>query len=226
MPNPYLKTATVTFKNVSLEVASIDQSNMSQLVAKHYQTFLGQGNIPGPHLGDPNANVYWLLGNPGGYVPGIPNLVLMNNLTFNAGGNILVNQQYSSHPGFCWLMKNWKAIINATGSIPDIFTIDYFPFHSKNLQPFMRNPSLLPSYDYYNTLIDNAINMNKVIVIGRLQSEWMTRVPQLSNYKNLICLKNPRNVALSPGNMSALEWTMLLNAVQNTTTNNITPYNP
>lgn len=89
-----------------------------------------------------------------------------------------------------------------------IFYIDYHPYHSLHLNTeLMKN---LPSNQYVNALICQAINDNKLIIIMRAYNAWIERIPKLKGYGNIIRLKSAQCSYLTPKNMLINEWSELL----------------
>ena len=103
-----------------------------------------------------------------------------------------------THPGHEWWMKRTKQLRQVLGRNPRLFNIEFCAYHSKNANNI---PEYLPSYEYTNQLVVNAINDNKIIIAMRMVNRWIARIPQLKNYPNLHRLLNSRNVCLTSGNV-------------------------
>lgn len=84
------------------------------------------------------------------------------------------------------------------GQHPDIFFVEYFPYHSSN---GFKYPSYLPSYDFTDALIKKAMKEGKLIVIMREKNGWLKRIKGLRDYHNLCCLKSARGGFLTPNNI-------------------------
>lgn len=168
---------------------------------------------PEPFVGNPDAMVYLLNGNPG-YTAQKDEL-FANDMGFQSlVKNSIVHKPTSgyddffyfsdincngeTHPGCDWWMKRTKQLRSVLGRNPRLFNIEFCPYHSINANNI---PDYLPSYDYTNQLVINAISDNKIIVVMRMVNLWIRRIPQLMNYPNLYRLLNYRNVSLTSGNL-------------------------
>ena len=120
----------------------------------------------------------------------------------------LRNEEYDIRPhgGAIWQRDMRRALIGAIGHDPNIFDIEYFPYHSTSGFKF---PTDLPSYQYRNYLIKKAMDDHKLIIIMRMRDEWYKIEendynnglgPRLKRYQNKVFLKNPQRVWLTPGN--------------------------
>lgn len=119
------------------------------------------------------------------------------------------------HDGCEWWKKKTKDLVNAIQIPLNIFVIEYFPYHSRHSFSF---PSL-PSDDYRNDLLDDALNKGKLIVIMRGERLWYgiqdrSIGQRLKNYSNLIALSNPRNISFSPNTIGAKNWNLLINELK------------
>lgn len=168
---------------------------------------------PEPFLGNPDAQVYLLNGNPGFtegkdekfvYEPVFLKLVL-NSMSHKSTQNhddfLYFNELKTggiTHPGYEWWMKHTKQLRQVLGRNPRLFNVEFCAYHSINANHI---PEYLPSYDYTDQLVINAMNENKIIIAMRMVNRWMARIPQLKNYPNLYRLLNNRNVCLTSGNI-------------------------
>ena len=57
---------------------------------------------------------------------------------------------------------------------------------------FVNVPDYLPSYDFTNELIEQAMKDNKMIIIMREKNRWLKRINGLASYHNLYTLKSPQ----------------------------------
>lgn len=168
---------------------------------------------PEPFMGNPNALVYLLNGNPG-YMAGKDELFAQDTVFQSLVKNSVVHNPTrglddflyfneikcngEKHPGCEWWMKRTKQLRQVLGRNPRLFNIEFCAYHSKNANNI---PEYLPSYEYTNQLVVNAINDNKIIIAMRMVNRWIARIPQLKNYPNLHRLLNSRNVCLTSGNV-------------------------
>lgn len=172
---------------------------------------------PEPFVGNPNAMVYLLNGNPG-YTAGKDEM-FANDMVFQSlVKNTIVHKptpgkddflyfneikcNSETHPGCDWWMKRTKQLRSVLGRNPVLFNVEFCPYHSKNANNI---PEYLPSYDYTNQLVINAINDNKIIVVMRMVNRWIRRIPRLMNYPNFYRLLNYRNVSLTSGNLVSVK---------------------
>lgn len=179
---------------------------------------------PEPYLGNPEAPVYLLNGNPG-YSnmdhlftedPDFVNL-MQNNLRhstqqpnndfvyFNA-----IQTRGLVHGGYLWWNDRIEQLKNAlAGRYPFVFDIEYSPFHSQNGQmPSQRSLEQTEAYQYTNELLAKAIKSGKIFIIMRKQNEWITRLEFIAkkngltlNYDKIMKLSSASNVSITPNNL-------------------------
>jgi len=101
------------------------------------------------------------------------------------------------HDGAVWQREMWGPMMKAIGRMPNVFYIEYFPYHSTGGFDF---PDL-PSYKYSNWLVKKAMQDHKLIIIMRKEELWYKRIEGLKDYENKLFLRNKRRVWLSPGNL-------------------------
>ena len=167
--------------------------------------------LPDPFNGNPECKVYCLNKNPGkpdacfkGDIAfekaTIANLQLKSKSCFWA--EKILNKSGKPHEGVNWLDKRTKELEKILGSRPDIFFIEFFPYHSSKGFYF---PSRLPSYNFTDELIKQAMQENKMIIIMRERGRWLKRIDGLADYPNLYILKSPRSGYLTPKNIVRLD---------------------
>lgn len=162
---------------------------------------------PEVFMGNPDAPVYLLNGNPG-YNENDDKFVddpdfidaIQKTLSHNTNVFLFLEDRWEEHSGTKYwkdhtkeLRKNIKDLRNR------LFNIEYFPYHSKN-QDKIKNLKL-PSFEYSNRLIEKAIKEKKLIVLMRNASKWIERVPKLKTYKNVLYLSSSSNTCLTPKNI-------------------------
>ena len=106
------------------------------------------------------------------------------------------------HLGDIWQRDIWQYLIAKLGREPKLFSIEFFPYHSTSSFIF---PEDLPSYEYRNDLIDNALKTHKLIIVMRKTNAWFKIQDRnigdrLKEYPNKVFLKNSQRVWLTPGN--------------------------
>ena len=103
------------------------------------------------------------------------------------------------YPGY----KYWKdrtKQLREVKAMPNLFCIEAFPYHTPHANDF-KAIGTLPSDQYTNEMIEDAIDSGKLIVLMRCKSYWLDRVPRLKKYDNVFELKSNQSVYLTPGNM-------------------------
>lgn len=168
--------------------------------------------LPEPFIGNLDANVYFLNGNPG--ITPI-DIALTNNASFEKQiQDTLCQRPRSSqfmwiapklstiissnrHSGYDWWEDKLSKVL-AVNPNPNICNIEYFPYHSYKLPSSLIN---LPSNDFVNWYINDAIKKKKWIIILRCKNKWLQRIPKLMGNPNLLFCCNSRNVWVSEKNL-------------------------
>lgn len=196
--------------------------------------------LPEPYHGNHDANVYLLGGNPmagdddlryaqmDNPVDGYRNryekelceelLGVNKDFIWLRDQETVVDQNGNPYPAYKW----WKQRLNALRqSLPQrlqcllpslVFAVEYFPYHTKNQKNIASIPPL-KSDDYADSLIYDAMNSGKIIVVMRCLQKWLSRIKGLRSYPNLIMLHNPQSVYLSRGNMRPQDWAKLTDRI-------------
>ena len=163
--------------------------------------------LPDPFCGDPESKVYCLNKNPGK-----PDKCFVGNASYEeaAKENLklkrkscfwaenIPNKCGKVHDGVEWLTKRTRELEGILGRRPNIFFVEYFPYHSSNGFNF---PCDLPSYTFTNDLIMQAMEEGKMIIIMREKRNWLKRIPELANYKNLYTLNSAQSGYLTLNNV-------------------------
>lgn len=168
---------------------------------------------PEPFSGSPESKVYCLNKNPGepdccfdgdmGFArASIDNLLLNSPDCFWA--EHIKNKRGKLHDGVEWLAKRTKELEKILGRHPDIFFVEYFPYHSSKGFAF---PKCLPSYEFTNALIYQAMEEEKLIIIMREKNNWLKRINGLKSYPHLYMLKNAQGGYLTPTNIIDMKGT-------------------
>ena len=170
--------------------------------------------LPEPFTGDVNSKVYCLNKNPGKpdiLFRGDPNFerITQDNLSHKLNGTIwtdslcvTVNGVKHVHGGTEWLRSKTAALRKDLGigdKNPNLFFIDYFPYHSTHGFPF---PVNLPSREYRDYLVKKAIDEGKIIIVMREKKAWFKDIPDLETYDKLITLRCAAGGWLSENNMN------------------------
>lgn len=188
-------------------IADIDEEYLTKFsCSKKIQT----NTLPEPYTGDIRSNVYCLNLNPGSACVCVDSepqikekfekytqLTLRHDIDKNMW--FLLKET----AGYTWLQQMTKELREyKKGQNPRMFVIEYFPYHTVKGTYF---PRKLPSYEYSNQLIRQAMEENKYIVIMRHRKEWLQRISGLEKYEQLVCLNNPQNPCLTKKNIEPSE---------------------
>ena len=195
--------------NISWEkrIADIDKDYMAKFsCSKKIQT----NTLPEPYTGDVRSNVYCLNLNPGSACVcynSEPQLkknfeeYTQKTLRHDIDENMWFRLKETA--GYTWWQQMTEELRKyKKGQDPRMFVIEYFPYHTVKGTYF---PRKLPSYEYSNQLIRQAMAENKYIVIMRHRKEWLQRISGLEEYERLVCLNNPQNPCLTKNNIEPSE---------------------
>lgn len=195
-------------------VASIDKADLAKL------PFIGKlqlETLPEPYTGNPDSQVYCLNMNPGGKddlfesVPAFKKAFL--DITQDNLCHKLCESMWfllTEHAGYCWWRRITNQLRNDLGRNPRMFVVEYFPYHSEGKLYF---PDWLPSYEYSDELIRQAMEEGKYILIMRYKEKWEERLkrivgePFFNNYENLFYMNTPRTPWFTYGNISYKDGT-------------------
>lgn len=183
-------------------IAEIDKEYLTKFsCSKKIQT----NTLPEPYTGDVTSNVYCLNLNPGDACvcddsePQIKEdftKYTLQTLRHEIKDNMWF--QLEKTAGYTWLQQMTKELREyKKEQNPRMFVIEYFPYHTEEEAYF---PRKLPSYEYSNQLIRQAMAENKYIVIMIHRKEWLQRISGLEEYERLVYLNNPRKPYLTKNN--------------------------
>lgn len=193
------------------------------LSEKYKERLQIDGALPEPYIGDLKSKVVCLNGNPGSRDNKFANRdlffrELLATLTHNSNRFMWLSEEIeeTKHDGIGWWKLITKSLCDELCNIPQLFVLEFFPYHS--VQTF--NFPELPSDAYRNYLLEKAMDANKLIVIMRSKSRWY-RIREngigerLKNYKNKIILSNPQRVYLTKNNMKKEgDWELFLHTLK------------
>lgn len=189
-------------------------------------------NLPEPFSGNIKSNVVCLNLNPGWGESdkcfyGDPSfLKLTQNTLKHKGTDYLWDTPFMCkngkiHGGYNWWQERTKALRCQLCPKPlDFFVLEFFPYHTKNAFSF---PSHLPSNEYRNWLLYQAMKDNKLIVVLRGRDRWF-RIKdkccdgqplgeKLCDYEKagrVIIHQNPQSVYLTEKNFKPNDWEKLI----------------
>ena len=214
IPNPW---SNITIKDT---IADCDKTLINSLPSR-IQSRIEKRTLPEPFHGNPEASVYILNGNPLAndndlryitsldYEKEIKEELLHINTDFLwlRTPETIVDTNGIPYPGY----KYWKdrtKLLRAVKAMPNLFCIEAFPYHTRHANDF-KAIGPLPSDQYTNEMIENAIDSGKLIILMRCKSFWINRVPRLIKYDNAFELNSNQSVYLTSGNMPADSWQKL-----------------
>lgn len=194
--NPWLN---ICWEN---SIAEIDKEYLTKFsCSKKIQT----NTLPEPYTGDVRSNVYCLNLNPGSACV-CYNSEPQIKKKFEKYTQLTLRHEIKDNMWFLLEdtdgQKWWRQMTKELRENPRMFVIEYFPYHTVKGTYF---PRKLPSYEYSNQLIRQAMAENKYIVIMRHRKEWLQRISGLEKYERLVCLNNPQNPCLTKKNINPSE---------------------
>lgn len=209
------------WKNVTWEHPYSESDKDIILNPKYHNKLQIFDTLPEPYTGNINSNVICLNGNPGRMDPRFAHKELFaeemkKTLSHTSKEFIWLSEKLRStdHWGIGWWENMTKDLRNELGYKPQLFVLEYFPYHSTKMFSF---PSL-PSDSYRNYLLANAMEEKKLIVIMRAQKRWEEIKEEglgerLKTYSNKIVLHNPQRVYLTKNNMGEENWKKFIEAL-------------
>lgn len=156
--NPWMNLAELN-KNDGTKVAKTDRDWLRKLSPVTVFKDLKLNLFPEPYIGHPDAQIYFLNGNPGyhdddvyfvekdNYFPDAIKKTLKHAYRNSNCGDFLyldnnLDKGFKKHPGYRWWtrhLKSFKEAINKGCSDPNsfrcpkVFNLEFFPYHSKDL---------------------------------------------------------------------------------------------
>lgn len=186
--------------------------------------------LPEPFSGNVDGPVVCLNGNPGPADkcfqgdPTFEKLTINTLKHCNKGGRLWDDPLVKSgkqHDGYLWFQERTSELRKAIWPKElNLFMLEYFPYHSEKSFIFPH----LPSDEYRNYLLCQAMKEGKLIVMLRGQRRWFgikdvccdgEKIGEkLEKYPNLIIHRNPRSVYLSEKSFEPSDWERLVNALK------------
>lgn len=166
--------------------------------------------LPDPYVGDPAAPVVMLALNPG---LGDGDLATHQDEAFVQRSMANLRCEPAPYP-FYYLDPTvqsggrvfWETKLRLVLAKVDrqrvarrLCCLQFMPYHSREFRP-LRPP--LPTLEYTKRLLVEALDRGALVLVLRSMRLWGDAVPALKTYDRVVALKNPRNLAVSPGNLA------------------------
>jgi hypothetical protein len=159
--------------------------------------------IPQPFLGNARASLVVLGANPdlqGGHHDGPYAKALRANLLSDGhDGSLLgLTDRFADGPNAkCW-RRCFRAVVDALRCdpaeiAPRILSVEFLGYHSAGWKLI----PTIPSQFFGFGLVDHAMERSATIVVMRAERVWRAAIPALTEYPQLVTLKNPRSNAIS-----------------------------
>jgi hypothetical protein len=163
--------------------------------------------LPEPFLGRPDAPVVLLNLNPGYSSPNDvrdPSIGAWNNLQHKPTPFpfYLLDPSETRALGYKWWNDKLKSLVQDVGRkavAQSVLCIEYFPYHSRRFG-HAKLGLTLPSQQYSFNLLRSALSRRAVVVVLRGRRHWLGAIPELQDYNQIYCLRNPRRPTVSRGN--------------------------
>ena len=183
-------------------------SKDSYLLAEHLEPF--------PYLGNPLANIFMLMANPGISKKEEVKSFKMNDKKIKYSRKNLhledlesmrtrIESTDNSELESVWLKPRVRELVEKTSVqrvTKGLFLVNFHAYHSKSWYPI---PFTFPTQHYSFHLINEAIKREAVIIMGRNKLGWLTAIPGLFEYKketrNVIEFDSARSLYISEGNL-------------------------
>jgi hypothetical protein len=177
---------------------------------------------PYPYLGNPNANIFVLLTNPGISKRETDPSFRINLENVNRNQRNLRHESADSHLSWLhspenpereseWLIPRIRNVVHQTSLervSSGLFLINYHPYNSKSWYPI---PFTFETQRYSFHLVSEAIKRNALIIMSRNILGWFTAIPGLYDYKKRVMFKSSRSVHISQENLGTTTYEELLN---------------
>lgn len=210
--NPWLNITEKDGMKVAqydLEYIEKKYGSLTAMMERFRNAELDFSQMPEPFTGNRNAKVVCLNMNPGGGYGAPADSEIYSRRMYKNYRHEL-NEVFwteevkypdgSTHDGTLWYNKRTRELQRILGRRPDIFFMDYFPYHSKNGFAF---PTDLPSYEYRNYLLQEAMEQGKLIIIMRQRQRWYNlQGINLEGYPHKVLLRSAQSGYLTPNNFN------------------------
>ena len=176
---------------------------------------------PFPFLGNPLANIFVLLANPGtSDIENKPDFRMhpmkadqnRRNLRHEDLDSFLSRIHSPNNPELEseWLKPRIRKLVDDTSPAQvsqGFFLVNFHAYHSKSWYAI---PYTFETQRYSFYLVNEAIKRNALIIMSRNMLGWFTAIPELFDYKNRRTLKSSRSVHISEKNLGTEAYKELL----------------
>jgi len=176
---------------------------------------------PFPYLGNPLANIFVLLANPGmsdkedrpGFrMPPMKADQNRRHLRHEDLDSFLSRIYSPDNPELEseWLKARVRKVVDETSPAQvsqRIFLVNFHAYHSKSWHAI---PYTFETQRYSFHLVSEAIGRNALIIMSRNMLGWFTAIPKLYDYKNRVTFKSSRSVHISEKNLGTDAFKELL----------------
>ena len=211
----------------SVRLLPCDKTTIENYNLKYSTNQIFYKDFPEPFLGNVNAEIYCLFGNPGfdlknplhDYSPKQIQSVLRNLQHRNGNDQFpfyLLDPLFEGHEGHKWWTNKLKPLADELNVGLDkiakrLFAIEFYGYHSVSGSEDLIYQ--LKSFDYTEYIIKEAILKNKVILVCRGIRKWLTRIPDLKCYDNCFFVSSNRGIQLSQNTISPTGYKKLKNSI-------------
>ena len=187
----------------------------------HNEYTLAEHLEPYPYMGNPNANVFVLLANPGiNKRETDPNYRTnseyvkrnLRNLKHESADSFLswVHSPYNPEMESDWLIPRIRKVVHETSLervSTGLFLINFHAYNSKSWYPI---PYTFETQRYSFHLVSEAMTRGALIIMSRNILGWFTAIPGLYDYKNRVTFVSSRSVHISQENLGSEAYRNLL----------------
>lgn len=187
----------------------------------HNKYRLAEHLEPYPYLGNPIANIFVLLANPGISKRETDPSFRINPENVNRNQRNLRHESAESFLSWLhspdnpereseWLIPRIRKVVHETSLeqvSSGLFLINYHPYNSKSWYPI---PFTFETQRYSFHLVSEAMKRNALIIMSRNILGWFTAIPGLCDYKNRVMFKSSRSVHISQENLGTEAYEKLL----------------
>ena len=176
---------------------------------------------PYPYTGNPEANVFVLLANPGVSQPQKdPDFQMhsqfrkknLENLRHESPETFIswIHSSENLEREVDWWIPRIKNVVQETSLERVSKNLFFINFHPYNSVSWFRIPFTFPTQEYLFQLVRNAMSRNALIILARNELGWCTAIPELLDYQHLVKFKSTRTAHVSRKNLGSEAYEELL----------------